>query len=174
MTDTTSASPAQPDSTTVAPLPAGYTTLTPFLVIDGARAAIDFYVSVFGATVVSVMDAPGGGVAHAELDFGGELGAGRLQLSDPLPEYGLVAPPIGGDSVTHSIAIYVLDVDAVVARAEAAGATIREPVQTFVTGDRFGSVLDPFGQRWAVMTRVEDVSPEETERRLAEWGKDNL
>ena len=174
MTDTTSPAPAQPGPATAAPLPAGYTTLTPFLVIQGARAAIDFYVSVFGATVVSVMDLPGGGVAHAELDFGAELGAGRLQLSDPNPDYGLVAAPASGDSVTHLVAIYVLDVDAVVARAEAAGARIREPVTTFVTGDRFGSVLDPFGQRWAVMTRVEEVSPEETERRLAEWGKDNL
>ncbi len=177
MTDSTLSSPTAPDPAqpaAVSPLPAGYTTLTPFLVIDGARAAIDFYVSVFFATVVSVMDLPGGGVAHAELDFGGELGAGRLQLSDPNPTYGLVAPATDGDSVTHSMAIYVPDVDAVVARAQAAGATLREPVTTFVTGDRFGSVLDPFGQRWSVMTRVEDVSPEEAERRLAEWGSDNL
>ncbi len=64
--------------------------------------------------------------------------------------------------------------DGIVARAEHAGATIREPAQTFVTGDRFASILDPFGQRWTVMTRVEDVSPQDREHRLAEWGKENV
>ncbi|GAA4969170.1 VOC family protein [Kineococcus glutinatus] len=153
----------------VDPVPAGYTSLTPFLVVDGARRAIDFYVEVFGATVVTVMDGPGGTVAHAELDFG----HGRLQLSDPSEQFGLAAPA-PGPAVTHSTVLYHADVDAVVARAVAAGATLREEVSTFVTGDRFGSIVDPFGQRWAVMTRVEDVSPEEAERRLAEWGSANL
>lgn len=146
-------------------IPEGYTSLTPFLVIDGAAAAVDFYVEVFGAVVVQRMDGPGGTVAHAELDFG----LGRLQLSDPSPQHGLaaVAP---GPTATHSTVLYCPDVDAVVARAVAAGATLREEVSTFVTGDRFGSILDPFGQRWAVMTRVEDVDPEEVQRRLAAWG----
>jgi uncharacterized glyoxalase superfamily protein PhnB len=70
--------------------------------------------------------------------------------------------------------LYCTDVDDVVARAEAAGATVREAVQTFVTGDRFGSIVDPFGQRWAVMTRVEDVSAEERDRRLADWASQNV
>jgi PhnB protein len=153
----------------VDPVPPGYTSLTPFVVVEGARAAIDFYTAVFGATVVSVMDGPDGTVAHAELDFG----HGRLQLSDPNPKFELVAGP-AGPAVSHSICLYCPDVDAVVARAAERGATIREEVSTFVTGDRFGSVLDPFGLRWAVMTRVEDVSPEEVDRRLAEWGKENL
>jgi PhnB protein len=154
---------------TVAPIPPGYTSLTPFLVVDGARTAIDFYTTVFGATVVSVMDGPDGTVAHAELD----LGHGRLQLSDPNPRFGLVAPD-GGPAVTHSTCLYCPDVDAVVARAVERGATLREAVSTFVTGDRFGSVVDPFGQRWAVMTRGEDVSKEEADRRLAAWGAENL
>jgi PhnB protein len=154
---------------TVAPIPPGYTSLTPFLVVDGARAAIDFYTAVFGATVVSVMDGPDGTVAHAELDFG----HGRLQLSDPNPKFGLVAGD-GGPAVTHSTCLYCPDVDAVVARAVEHGATLREEVSTFVTGDRFGSIVDPFGQRWAVMTRVEDVSKEEADRRLAAWGAQNL
>jgi uncharacterized glyoxalase superfamily protein PhnB len=72
------------------------------------------------------------------------------------------------------VALYCEDVDAVVAKAEQAGATIREPAQTFVTGDRFASILDPFGQRWTVMTRVEDVSEAERDRRLAEWAKHNV
>ena len=75
--------------------------------------------------------------------------------------------------MTHSIALYCNDTDGVVARAEKAGATIREPAQTFVTGDRFASILDPFGQRWTVMTRVEDVSADERDRRMAEWAKEN-
>jgi uncharacterized glyoxalase superfamily protein PhnB len=153
----------------VAPVPPGYTSLTPFLVVDGARAAIAFYTSVFGATVVDVMDGPDGTVAHAELDFGN----GRLQLSDPNPKFGLVAGP-GGTEVSHSTCVYCDDVDAVVARAEEQGAVIREKVSTFVTGDRFGSLVDPFGQRWSVMTRVEDVSKEEADRRLAAWASENL
>lgn len=151
------------------PIPEGYTSLTPFLVIDGAAAALDFYTAVFGAKLIEKMDGPDGTVAHAELDFD----HGRLQLSDPNPKFGLTAPVIS-ESVTHSIVLYCPDVDDVVARAEAAGATIREPLTTFVTGDRFASIVDPFGQRWAVMTRVEDVSAEERDRRLAEWADTEL
>lgn len=157
----------------VNPIPEGYTSLTPFLVIDGAAGAIEFYTSVFGATLIEKMDRPGGplgtAVAHAELDFGD----GRLQLSDPNPDYKLEAPE-RKESVTHSMVLYCHDVDDVVARAEKAGATIREGLQTFVTGDRFASIIDPFGQRWAVMTRVEQVDAEERDRRLAEWAKENV
>jgi PhnB protein len=144
--------------------PAGFTTLTPFLCVDGAAKAIDFYVEVFGAAVVSRMDAPDGTVAHAELQF--ELG--RLQLSDPMEGYGLAAHD-GGAPATHSLAIYVPGCDAVVAAAERAGATVREQPSTFVTGDRFGSILDPFGVRWSVLTRVEEVSDEVAQQRVQEW-----
>jgi PhnB protein len=150
------------------PIPEGYTSLTPFLVIDGAAGAIEFYTSVFGATLIEKMDGSDGLIAHAELDFGD----GRLQLSDPNPDYQLEAPE-RKESVTHSMVLYCPDVDDVVARAEQAGATIREAAQTFVTGDRFASIIDPFGQRWAVMTRVEQVDTEERDRRLAEWAKEN-
>ncbi|KAA0079464.1 VOC family protein [Mycolicibacterium sp. P9-64] len=152
----------------VNPIPQGYTSLTPFLCIDGAAEAIDFYVSVFGAKLIERMDGDGGIVMHAELDFGN----GRLQVSDPQEAYQLAAPQ-PREAVTHSVALYCADVDDIVARAENAGATIREPAQTFVTGDRFASILDPFGQRWTVMTRVEDVGPEERDRRLAEWSSQN-
>ncbi len=153
----------------VKPIPEGYTSLTPFLVIDGAAGAIEFYTSVFGATLLEKMDGPNGSIAHAELDFGN----GRLQLSDPNADYKLEAPE-RKESVTHSMVLYCADVDDVVARAAKAGATIREDVQTFVTGDRFASIVDPFGQRWAVMTRVENVDAEERDRRLADWAKENL
>ena len=109
--------------------PPNHTSLTPFLCIDGASAAIDFYVSVFGAKLVDRMDDPNGIVAHAELDFGN----GRLQLSDPQEAYQIAAPDPNAFA-THSIAFYRPDVDDVVARAERGGATIREPAQTFVTG----------------------------------------
>ena len=146
--------------------PDGYTTLTPFLVCSPAAEAIRFYTDVFGATVASRMDGPGDTVVHAELDFGN----GRLQLGDPSDDYGLAAPDgRAEDGVSSSTCIYVADVDAVFAAAVARGATVREEPATFVTGDRFASVYDPFGHRWAVMTRIEDVTPEEERRRLAEW-----
>ncbi|MGE3285681.1 MAG: VOC family protein [Pseudonocardia sp.] len=145
--------------------PEGYTTLTPFLVCRPAAEAIDFYHAVFGATVVERMDGPDGTVVHAELD----LGAGRLQLGEPSAAYGLVAPEGDRSAVSSSTCIYVSDVDAVFDLAVERGATVREKPSTFVTGDRFASVVDPFGHRWAIMTRVEDVSPEEAERRLAQW-----
>jgi uncharacterized glyoxalase superfamily protein PhnB len=148
--------------------PEGYTTLTPFLVCSPATEAIGFYEEVFGASLVSRMEGPNDTVMHAELD----LGDGRLQLSDPNEQYGLVVPDRSGDLVSGSICIYVPDVDAVFAKAVERGATVREKPDTFVTGDRFASIYDPFGHRWAVMTRVEEVSPEEAERRLAQWASE--
>ena len=145
--------------------PHGYTTLTPFLVCAPAAEAIRFYEEVFGATLVSRMDGPEGTVMHAELDFG----LGRLQLGDPSEAYGLVAPRRAEDTSSSWTCIYVADVDAVFAAAVERGATVREKPATFVTGDRFASIYDPFGHRWAIMTKVEDVSPAEAERRLAEW-----
>lgn len=144
--------------------PAGYSTLTPFLCVDGAAAAIEFYTAVFGASLVSKIDGPDGTIAHAEL----QLEQGRLQLSDPIAGYGLAAHD-GNAPATGSVAIYVPDCDAVVAAAERAGATVREAPATFVTGDRFGSILDPFGVRWSVLTRVEQVSDEAAEQRVKEW-----
>ena len=146
--------------------PDGYSSLTPFLVCSPASAAIEFYCDVFGATVAMRMDGPDGTVPHAELDFP----VGRLQLGDPSPDSGLVAPPVPpAAAISASTCLYVADVDAVFARAVEHGATVREEPATFVTGDRYASVYDPFGHRWAIMTKVEDVTAEEQERRLAEW-----
>ncbi|WP_295118772.1 glyoxalase/bleomycin resistance/extradiol dioxygenase family protein [uncultured Leifsonia sp.] len=143
--------------------PRGASSITPFLAIPDARGAIAFYRDVFGARVVDVTEM-GGVVAHAVLDFG----HGLLQLGEPMPDYHLVAPPSGDDDC-YSLGLYVPDVDAVVAAAEAAGAVIREPVADFVSGDRYASIRDPFGVRWSIMTRVEDLSEEESARRVAEW-----
>ncbi len=146
-------------------IPHGATSLTPFLVVPQAREAIAFYRDVFGARVVDVTEM-GGVVAHAVLDFG----QGQLQLGEPMPDYHLMPPPAGDDDC-YSIGLYCEDADAVVARAERAGATVREPLMTFVSGDRFGSIRDPFGVRWTIMTRVEDLSEEESARRVAEWAE---
>lgn len=144
-------------------IPYGSTSITPHLVVSPASEALTFYGEVFGATVEDVTRF-GDVIAHADLD----LGHGRLTLSDPMEQYGLVAPS-GEDAVSASFAVYVSDTDTVVERAVERGATLREPVDTFVSGDRFGSILDPFGVRWAVMTRVEDLSAEESRRRVAAW-----
>lgn len=154
---------------TVDGVPRGSTSLTPFLAIPGAAKAVDFYREVFGARLIDATEFSGV-VAHAELDFGN----GHLQLGEPMPDYHLVAPPgaAGGaaeDDVCYSIALYVPNVDEVVARAVAAGATVREPAAHFVSGDRFASIRDPFGVRWSIMTRVEDLSEEESAQRVRDW-----
>jgi PhnB protein len=145
------------------------TALTPHLVVTPADKALSFYQSVLGARLLDVTRFPGSsGIAHAELDFG----LGKLTLSDPMAAYGLVAPPEPASGASFSLALYVPDVDAVVARALEAGATLREPVASFVSGDRYASLLDPFGVRWAIMTRIEDLSPEESRRRVEAWSKE--
>jgi PhnB protein len=143
--------------------PNGYTSLTPFLAVSPARDAMAFYCEVFGATVVALTEF-GDVLAHAELD----LGNGRLQLGEPSPEYHLAAQSTTDDAC-YSIALYCADVDALVARAVAAGAVVREPVTDFVSGDRYGSIRDPFGVRWSIMTRIEDIPDSESARRVEEW-----
>lgn len=125
--------------------------------------AIAFYEKAFGARIIDVTQMRGI-VVHADLDFG----HGRLQLGAVNPEYGLVAVP-EGESDCYSMALYCEDVDGVVATAIELGATIREPVSDFVSGDRFASIRDPFGVRWSVMSRVEDLTENESAQRVADW-----
>ena len=141
--------------------PNNATSLTPFLAIPRAGDAIAFYRDVFGATVIDVTEM-GGVVVHADLDFG------LLQIGEPTPEYHLVPPPAGEDDC-YSLGLYVTDVDAVVAAATAAGAVVREAPSDFVSGDRFASIRDPFGVRWSILSRVEDLSPAESAQRVEEW-----
>ena len=144
----------------VQPIPEGYNTLSPSLAVENAAEAIEFYKRAFGATERMRMDGPGGTIAHAELEIGNSV----VMLSDPSPMSG-VRPPkeIGGTSV--SIFMYTEDVDALVERAAEAGATVTMPPSDQFWGDRFGTVTDPFGHHWAIATHVEDVPPEEMERR---------
>lgn len=147
----------------VAPIPDGYPRLSPYLIVDGAGAAIDFYVSVLGATERVRMDQPDGKVGHAEL----QLGDSVLMLADEFPEMDNRGPKsVGGTPVMLSL--YVEDVDAVFKKAIGAGAKERHPVEDQFYGDRSGQFEDPFGHRWSIATHVEDVSGEEMEKRAAE------
>jgi PhnB protein len=144
-------------------VPAGYPQVTPYLSVDGASAAVEFYTSVFGATERMRMPGPNDTIGHAELQLGDSL----IMLADEAPDIGFRSPKaLGGSPVT--ISVYVDDVDAVFERAVAAGATPLRPVETQFYGDRSGQFEDPFGHRWSVATHVEDVSPEEMARRAQE------
>jgi PhnB protein len=147
----------------VKPIPEGYHTLTPYLAIDGAAEAIEYYTKVFGAKERGRMLAPDGKIGHAEL----ELGDSMLMVSDAFPQ-ATTRPPRELGGTTASVFMYVEDVDAVVQRAVDAGATITMEVADQFWGDRFGSIQDPFGHSWSIATHIEDVSPEEmTERAKA-------
>ncbi|MGH9151441.1 MAG: VOC family protein [Acidimicrobiales bacterium] len=148
---------------TVKPIPDGYPVVIPYLSVDGAEAAIEFYAKVLGAKERMRMPAPGGRIGHAEL----QLGDSVIMLSDAFPEMGHRTPKeLGGSPV--GIAVYVEGVDAVFERAVAAGATAVRPVEDQFYGDRTGSFDDPFGHRWSVSTHVEDVPPDEMARRAAQ------
>ena len=150
----------------VNPIPEGYRRVTPYLIVDGAAAAIDFYTSVFGATERMRMDAPEGRVGHAELEIGDSV----IMLADEHPDVDARGPrSIGGTPV--SLHMYVEDADSVFERAVEAGAKSVRPVENQFYGDRLGSFEDPFGHHWHVATHVEDVSPEEMSERAAEAGQ---
>jgi PhnB protein len=147
----------------VKPIPDGYPRVTPYLHVDGASTAIDFYSKVFGATERMRMPSPGGKVGHAELEIGDSL----IMLADEFPEMGVLGPKaIGGTPVT--LGLYVEDVDDVFDRAIAEGAVSVRPVENQFYGDRAGQLEDPFGHRWSVATHVEDVPPDEMAKRAAE------
>ncbi|WP_369142547.1 VOC family protein [Streptomyces sp. R44] len=148
---------------TVQPIPEGYPRVTPYLCVDGAAAAIDFYVSVLGATERMRMPAPDGRIGHAELELGNSL----IMLADEFPEMNFRSPKaVGGTPIT--LHVYVQDVDAVFAEALSRGAKELSPVKNEFYGDRTGQLEDPFGHRWNVSTHVEDVPPEEMEKRAEE------
>jgi PhnB protein len=147
----------------VNPIPDGYPRVTPYLSIDGASAAIDFYSKVFGATERVRMPDPDGRIGHAELQLGDSL----IMLADEYPEMDIRGPKaVGGTPVT--ISVYVEDVDAVFDRAVELGAKPLRQVQDEFYGDRSGQFEDPFGHRWSVASHIEDVPPDEMAKRAAE------
>lgn len=146
----------------VTPIPEGYPVVSPYLCVDGAEEAIAFYGAVFGATERMRIGAPEGKIGHAELAIGDSV----IMLSDQMPEWGAVGPEmVGGTPVT--MGVYVVDVDATFAKAIELGATSLRPVEDQFYGDRSGQFLDPWGHRWSVATHIEDVAPDEMERRAA-------
>jgi PhnB protein len=148
----------------VKPIPDGYPRLSPYLSVDGAARAIEFYEKVFGATERMRMPAPNGKVGHAELQIGDSV----LMLADEFPDMGFVGPKtVGGSPVT--LTVYVENVDEVFARALREGATSVRDVTNQFYGDRSGQFDDPFGHRWNVSTHVEDVAPEEMAKRAAKF-----
>jgi PhnB protein len=144
------------------PVPEGYHHVTPYLIVDGAAKALDFYRRVFGATERMRMPGPGGKVGHAELTLGDSM----IMLADEHPEMGARGPrAFAGAAV--SLHVYVEDVDATVKAAVAAGAKLLRPVEDKFYGDRSGTIEDPFGHHWHVATHTEDVPPDELARRAA-------
>jgi PhnB protein len=150
----------------VKPIPDGYHTLTPYLVVKGAAAALDFYKRAFGATELFRMADPSGAVRHAEIKIGDSI----IMMADESPEMGYRGPQaLGGSPV--GLMLYVEDVDKRFNQAIAAGGKVKSAVQDQFYGDRSGTLTDPYGHVWTIATHKEDVPPQEMERRAAEFMK---
>ena len=142
-------------------IPDGYHSVTPYLTVRDAAKAIEFYKRAFGAQQRGVLPMPGGKIGHAEIMIGNSI----IMLADEFPEYGNQSPEsLKGSPV--GLAIYVENVDEVFNRAVKEGATVKEPVADKFWGDRAGSVTDPFGHKWTILTHMEDVSIEEMKKRM--------
>ena len=149
-------------SSTVKPIPEGYHTVTPYLIIKGAAEALEFYKKAFGATELFRMDQPDGKIGHAEI----KIGDSPIMLCDEYLEMNHASPKtLGGSPV--SLLLYVEDVDTVFDRAISAGAEQQMPLVDKFYGDRSGSVLDPFGHVWHIATHKKDVALEEMEKRMS-------
>jgi uncharacterized glyoxalase superfamily protein PhnB len=147
------------------PIPDGFHTITPHLIIKGVSKAIDFYKKAFGAEEIHCLSTPDGRILHAHI----KIGDSNIFLADEFPEAGCGG--LSPQSLKNSHAtmhIYVTDVDTVFERAVTAGATVTMPVQNMFWGDRYGQIVDPFGQPWSIGTHIEDVTPEEMQKRSAE------
>lgn len=143
------------------PIPEGFHSVTPHLVVDGAAAAIDFYKQAFGAVELGRMNMPDGKIGHAEM----RIGDSRLMLADAFPDYGSNSPlTLKGSPV--AIHLYVENADAIWDKAIAAGAKPVMPLSDAFWGDRYGQVEDPFGHRWSIATHQRDVSEEEMRQAL--------
>ncbi len=149
-------------STGVKPIPEGYRSITPYLVVKGANRAIDFYKQAFGATEIMRMPGPNNTIMHAELRIGDSV----IMLADEMPGAPYRSPEAFGGSPV-SLMIYIDDVDNVFSRALSLGARQVREVQDQFYGDRSGNLVDPFGHVWTVATHVEDVAPDEIERRMS-------
>jgi PhnB protein len=145
----------------VKPIPDGYHSITPYLIVRGASEAIDFYKRAFGAKEVMRLGAPGDRIGHAEL----QMGDSRIMMADEHPEMNALAPQSPGSSGV-GICLYVPNVDDVVQQAIDAGATVEKPLANQFYGDRSATLTDPFGHKWTIATHIEDVTQEEIDRRM--------
>jgi PhnB protein len=153
-------------STKAKPIPDGYHSITPYLIVKEAAEALEFYKNAFGAKERMRMPGPGEKIMHAEIEIGGSI----IMLADEFPEMNALSPvTLKGTPV--SLHLYVEDVDRVFAQAVAAGAKIERPIADQFYGDRSGSLTDPFGHKWHIATHVEDVSEQELKRRMQERAK---
>ncbi len=144
------------------PIPDGYQSVIPYLIVSGAAKALDYYKKAFGAKERMRVPMPEGRIGHAEIEIGNSV----VMLADEFPQMGAKSPTtIGGTPV--GICIYVEDVDTIFKQAIAAGGKQEKPLQNQFYGDRSGTLIDPFGHKWTVATHIEDVSPEEINRRMA-------
>jgi PhnB protein len=150
----------KPAAKRVAPVPAEYGSVTPYLVCRDTKRAIEFYRKAFGAKVKLKMDSPSGGVMHAEISIGDSI----VMLGDEMPAMGATAPETVGGTAS-GIMIYTENADRMYARAIAAGARSEMAPQKMFWGDRYCKLVDPFGHQWAIATHVEDVPPREMARR---------
>jgi PhnB protein len=146
----------------VKPIPEGYNSVTPYLFVKGAASVIDYYKNVFGAKERMRMPGPNGRIMHAELEIGDSI----VMLADENPQVGAKSPEtVGGAS--SSLHVYVEDVDSTAKKAVSGGAKLVRPVKDEFYGDRIGTIIDPFGHMWSIATHIEDVSPEEMKKRMA-------
>lgn len=146
---------------TVKPIPDGYHSLTPYLIVRGGKSAIEFYKQAFGATEVLRLDMPDGSIAHAEMKIGDSI----FMMGEENEQYQCHSPlKLKGTPV--GLMIYVTDSDAVYNQAIAAGATVLRPIQNQFYGDRSGTVTDPFGHQWTISTHIEDLTQAEVKRRM--------
>ena len=146
------------------PIPAGYHSVTPAIIVRGAPAAIDFYKRVFGAEELSRMAGPDGTVMHAEIRIGDSV----IMLGEESPQWGALSP-MSTNGNSSSLHLYVDDADTVFERALGAGAKVRQPLEDAFWGDRYGKVTDPFGHDWGIATHVKDVTPEEMRAAADAW-----
>jgi PhnB protein len=147
----------------VKPIPDGYSSVTPYLIVTGAANALDYYKMAFDAQEIMRMPGPDGKIMHAEL----QIGSSRIMLADESPQMGHKSPQTLGGSGT-GLMLYVNDVDDTFQRAVSGGGKIVQAVKDQFYGDRSGTVADPFGHQWTIATHVEDVTPEEMKRRMDE------
>jgi PhnB protein len=145
----------------VKPIPDGYGSVTPYLIVNGASKALDYYKMAFGAQELMRFDGPNGSIMHAEF----QIGSSRLMIADESPDMGYKSPQTIGGSGT-SLMLYVDDVDSTFERAITGGAKVMQAVTNQFYGDRTGSLTDPFGHIWTIATHVEDVSEEEMQKRM--------